>query len=230
MKEKLSKKGLVLVMLVVFTSAVIFGGSDSYAATGWVWSSSGNNWWYDTGSGYAQSEYRDGYWLNAAGWYDASWNGSWQTNGRGWWFQSGSWYPVNQWLKIDGKWYHFNSTGYMDVNTWIGNDYVGDDGAWTTAPVKKTKYGDTIVANLKTYASGAVVNSRKNVLVREEKVTITISKNEESFNLSDYMVDEKVIMKNVNKAIGLKVGDTFELEAEYGDGSRRFVYTILEIK
>ena len=230
MKEKLSKKGLVLVMLAVFTSAVIFGGSDSYAATGWVWSSSGNNWWYNTGSGYAQSEYRDGYWLNAAGWYDAAWNGSWQTNGRGWWFQSGSWYPVNQWLKIDGKWYHFNSTGYMDVNTWIGNDYVGSDGAWTSQTSRTVKRGDTIVTKCITYGSGAVVNTTDYVKMKEEKLTLKVNRYEKEFNKSDDAPNYNEIDKIINKIIGLRVGDSFEIMGSYGDGDRKYVYTILEIK
>ena len=40
----------------------------------------------------------------------------WQRNSAGWWWQEndGS-YPVSEWKKIDGKWYHFNASGYMDT-------------------------------------------------------------------------------------------------------------------
>lgn len=39
----------------------------------------------------------------------------------------------NQWIQSNGKWYHMNSDGIMDTNSWIHNDsgswsYVGDNG------------------------------------------------------------------------------------------------------
>ena len=126
------KKILSLALaLALVLSLVIINNSDANAAgkEGWVNSSGG--WWYSFGDGtYAQNEYIDGYWLNGAGWYEAQWTGGWKKNNVGWWFQSGSWYPVNQWLKIDKKWYHFNASGYMDAGKWVGNYYVGSDGAW----------------------------------------------------------------------------------------------------
>ena len=229
----------VLLSFIILVALVVAIGSDSSAAsTGWVWSDTANNWWYETEYGYASNEYRDGYWLNDAGWYDSAWNGSWQSDGNGWWVQSGSWYAADQWLKIDGKWYHFNSSGYMDVNKWIGSDYVGADGAWTTAPepaptpapARVTKYGDTIVTKCVTYGMGRIVKSDDYVKMSEEKVTFKIDKNEGRFNtFEDYITDSK-IMGNVNKAIGLKVGDTFELQYDFGEGSKKYVYTILEIK
>ncbi len=114
--------------LVLFIGTLYIGSSDVNAASG-KWKQTGGRWWYQySDGGYAQSEYIDGYWLDGAGWYDSAWNGSWQHNSTGWWFQSGSWYPTNQWLKIDTKWYHFNGSGYMDANKWIGNYYVQSDG------------------------------------------------------------------------------------------------------
>ncbi len=94
-----------------------------------TWIESNNNWWYSYADGsYAKSEYVDGYWLNSTGWYDSTWNGHWSSNSIGWWYESNNWYPTNQWLKIDGTWYYFKSSGYMACNEWIGNYYIQSDG------------------------------------------------------------------------------------------------------
>ncbi len=37
---------------------------------------------------------------------------------------------VTGWLKLDGKEYYFNSAGYMQRSKWIGQYWVGEDGAW----------------------------------------------------------------------------------------------------
>ena len=128
-----SKKRMSLILaLVLIIGSFYISGSYANAASG-RWIQTNGRWWYQYGDGgYAQSEYIDGYWLDGAGWYDSSWNGHWASNNTGWWFESGSWYPTNQWLKIDTKWYHFNSSGYMDANKWIGNYYVQSDGSMAT--------------------------------------------------------------------------------------------------
>ena len=221
----------VLLSFMILVASVVAIGSDSNAASpGWRWSDAAGNWWYETESGYAASEYIDGYWLNADGWYDSAWNGSWQSDENGWWFQSGSWYAADQWLKIDGKWYHFNSSGYMDVNKWIGSDYVGADGAWTSQTSRTVKRGDTIVTKCITYGSGAVVNTTDYVKMKEEKLTLKVNRYENEFNKSDDAPNYNEIDKIVNKIIGLRVGDSFEIMGSYGDGNRKYVYTILEIK
>lgn len=79
------------------------------------WRESGGGWWYEFSDGsYAKSEYINGYWLDSAGWYDSAWDAAWFKDSNGWWYQSGSWYPVGEWVKIDKKWYYFNSSGYME--------------------------------------------------------------------------------------------------------------------
>ena len=62
----------------------------------------------------------------------------WVHNGNGWWYQNadGS-YPANVWQQIDGQYYYFNGSGYMVSNCWIGNYYLGGNGAMlknTTTP------------------------------------------------------------------------------------------------
>lgn len=45
------------------------------------------------------------------------------------WYQekNGS-FPKNQWKQIDGQWYHFNESGYMDHDKWVGYYYVKSNG------------------------------------------------------------------------------------------------------
>ena len=99
--------------------------------TGWNYISGRYCYRYADGT-WAASEYIDGYWLDGSGWYDSKWNGHWAHNNVGWWFESGSWYPTSQWLKIDGSWYYFKSSGYMACNEWIGNYYLTGSGAMAT--------------------------------------------------------------------------------------------------
>jgi len=122
---------IITVLSIIFFAVIAFGCCNVNAAEeGWVKSSNGG-WWYQYADGtYARSEYIDGYWLDASGWYTSGWYGKWKSNSTGWWFEDGKWYPTNQWLKIDKKWYHFSSSGYMDTKKWIGSYYVGEDGAW----------------------------------------------------------------------------------------------------
>lgn len=80
-----------------------------------TWQKINGKWYYFTGSGYMDySEYRDGCWLNADGSWNESYSGGrWSSNATGWWYTDNSgWYPVNSWLWIDGKNYHFNGSGY----------------------------------------------------------------------------------------------------------------------
>ena len=57
----------------------------------------------------------------------------WKQDNAGWWYQNadGS-YPTNTWKEISGAWYYFEGNGYMAANKWIGNYYVGSNGAMLT--------------------------------------------------------------------------------------------------
>ena len=79
---------------------------------------------------------------------------SWQQNSTGWWWQEDdNSYPTSTWKSIYGKWFYFDSYGYMlgegwhwidgkcyymysggDMaeSTWIGGDYVNASGEWVT--------------------------------------------------------------------------------------------------
>lgn len=59
--------------------------------------------------------------------------GQWQQDSTGWWYQDDNGgYLVNQWKELNGTWYYFNQDGYMVSNAWVGNYYLGYDGAMLT--------------------------------------------------------------------------------------------------
>jgi glucan-binding YG repeat protein len=41
------------------------------------------------------------------------------SNEKGWWITQidGTWYPKEEWYKISGSWYYFDSKGYMVTGT-----------------------------------------------------------------------------------------------------------------
>lgn len=48
-----------------------------------------------------------------------------------WWYSEGnSW--ATGWRQIDGKWYYFNTSGYMEHDTTIDGYYLDSTGAWST--------------------------------------------------------------------------------------------------
>lgn len=56
--------------------------------------------------------------------------GEWKQDNIGWWYQNddGS-YPVNNWTKIDEKWYQFDGNGYMVTHgNWEGG-FIAPDGS-----------------------------------------------------------------------------------------------------
>ena len=101
--------------------------------TGWL-KSSGKWYFFDNYGIMCTNEYRKGYWLDKNGVMSSTYqHGTWKHNSTGWWFQDGTWYPKNKWVWIDGYCYHFNSKGYIDVNTKIGSDSVNANGQWTVS-------------------------------------------------------------------------------------------------
>ena len=77
------------------------------------------------------SEWVDGKWYNADGTQTYEGTLAWKCNSTGWWAEdTAGWYPVSQWQKIDGKWYYFTSSGYMDYSEYRDGCWLGSDGAW----------------------------------------------------------------------------------------------------
>ena len=83
------------------------------------------------GSGKYSNEWVNGKWYNANGVCDYAGTLSWKSDATGWWVEdSEGWYPVSQWQKIDGKYYYFTSSGYMDYSEYRDGCWLGSDGAW----------------------------------------------------------------------------------------------------
>lgn len=76
------------------------------------------------------NEWVEGKWYNADGKCDYAGTLMWKKNETGWWVEDTTgWYPVSQWQKIDGKWYYFLDTGYMDYSEYRDGYWIGADGA-----------------------------------------------------------------------------------------------------
>ena len=58
-------------------------------------------------------------------------NAEWKQSSTGWWNSKGSSWSVG-WDQINGKWYYFNSDGYMEHDKIIDGYKLGADGAWIT--------------------------------------------------------------------------------------------------
>ena len=129
------------------------GGNDgSMVANGWVKTGgreyylegSGkmatNKWigkWYVGSNGAWNPNYQPARWIkDRTGWWYRNSNGSWTSNnfqdigGNRFFFKSNG-YMAEGWVKFKGKEYYLQpSTGFMLRNRWIGQYYVGADGAW----------------------------------------------------------------------------------------------------
>lgn len=65
----------------------------------------------------------------------------WKRNNVGWWYQESTGaYPTSRWSNIGGKWYYFDNVGYMVHDKWIGDYYLGSDGAMLTSTVTPDGY------------------------------------------------------------------------------------------
>lgn len=87
-------------------------------------------WYYFKPDGYmASNEYYNGYWFNSDGSWDEQYFLTWKSNSTGWWVEDKSgWWPSSKWLKINGYWYYFDSSGYMVTNQYIDGYWIGSDG------------------------------------------------------------------------------------------------------
>lgn len=85
---------------------------DGAMLTGWQYI--GGKYYYLKSNGtMASKEYCGGYWLNADGTWTYKYKASWKRNFTGWWYGDDSgWFAKNETIKIDGKNYNFNASGY----------------------------------------------------------------------------------------------------------------------
>ena len=123
-----------------------------YMRSGWYWD--GKNWYYlgkaNDGSMKTGWQKVNGKWyyMNSDGKMATGWkkvNGTWyylESSGAmhsGWLWDGSNWYLLGGaddgsmktgWQKVNGVWYYMYQNGAMAANTWIGNYYVNNSGAW----------------------------------------------------------------------------------------------------
>lgn len=114
------------------------------------WQQIGGKWYYLEGSGRMLTgwQYLGGVWyyMNGSGQMLTGWqqiggiwyymNGSgrmltgWQLIGGSWYYLDGSGHMLTGWQQIGGTYYYLQPSGAMAADTWIGDWYVDDSGAW----------------------------------------------------------------------------------------------------
>lgn len=67
--------------------------------------------------------------------------GEWKEDIVGKWYDNGDGsYKQSEWLQDNEKWYYFREDGYLLCNAWVGNYYVGADGAMLTGTITPDGY------------------------------------------------------------------------------------------
>lgn len=90
----------------------------------------GKKYYFDAKGYAAANEYASGMWFDGNGNLVEGYSMEWKCNDTGWWIEDKSgWYPVSRWLKIDGYWYYFLDSGYMDYSEYRDGYWLGSDGA-----------------------------------------------------------------------------------------------------
>ena len=130
MRNKTMKKGLVIGMSAVLLASSLVPANVQAAA----WKQNKTGWWWQEDNG----SYPVSTWKSIRGnWYYFDQNGYMKT---GWLKEKENWYYLGSandgamkvgWQQVGGTWYYLNTDGKMAVDTWIGNRYVDDSGAWT---------------------------------------------------------------------------------------------------
>ena len=116
------------------------------------WQKISKKWYYFRPDGtMAVKEYRDGYWLNKNGVCTGFLKAVWRRSGKNWWFGDGIWYAKEQWLTIDGIEYYFMKNGFLATSQWIGDYYVGSDGAYVGKRPKTGELQSVSVSNMPDY-------------------------------------------------------------------------------
>ncbi len=82
-------------------------------ATGWK-TIGGKTYYFKDSGAMAANEWCKGYWLNADGTWTYKYKASWKKDSKGWYYQDTSgWYAKSCTVRIDGKSYTFDASGYM---------------------------------------------------------------------------------------------------------------------
>ncbi len=116
--------------LLQIDGSLYYFNSSGYMVTGWLKISGKWYWFRSSGAAVRGWQKIGGKWY----WFDTTFvmKTGWQKIGGKWYYLNSSGAMVTGWQKIGGKWYHFASSGAMSASRWVGNYYVGSDGAMLT--------------------------------------------------------------------------------------------------
>lgn len=145
---KIFKRGLIFFMTLI--ALFIFSESKFIKANAEGWVKVNNSWRY-----YSDSDVEAGWYKSNGNWYYLDEYGSFKTGWlksegkyyfldlctgkmlKGWIEDNGKWYYLNSsgemvtgWLKYNGNLYYLNNSGVMVRDIYIGEYYLGPDGAW----------------------------------------------------------------------------------------------------
>ena len=136
----MKKKLLVLVMSAFMAMGSIFSPLGTVKTEAATWIKNNVGWWWQEDNG----SYPVSTWKQIGGtWYAFDQRGYMRT---GWYWDGSNWYYLGGtndgdmktgWQKVNGVWYYMYGDGKMAANTWIGDYWVDESGAWT-----KTKQTD----------------------------------------------------------------------------------------
>ena len=134
MKNKTIKKALAIGMSVLMLAST-FTPVSVQAAGGWKQNKTG--WWWEEDNG----SYPTNSWKQIGGtWYYFDGNGymvtGWLKLSSGWYYLTESGAMATGWVQVGNIWYYMNESGVMQVDTWIGNNYVDGSGAWIPGKAK----------------------------------------------------------------------------------------------
>jgi hypothetical protein len=132
----------------------------------------------------------------------------WRQDNNGWWYEEESRYATG-WRDIDGKWYYFNSDGYMAKDTTIDGYTLGSDGAWViTPPTVSTTTNQNNVSIDTTTTNTNVANSNNN----ESRTIVSVF-----YNLDTLQVTRMIQGKQTLKCYYADdIDKKAEVEATYG--------------
>lgn len=135
----------------------------------------------------------DAAWVkDSIGWWNTegnSWSVGWRNIDGKWYYFDSEGYMKTGWLLDGGKWYYLNPNGDMAVNTVINNYTIGSDGAW----IEKIQ---TIINDIKVNA-----NSQLNKPLHNQLIVSLFDENEKgsmvAVNLNNGSVSDIIKDRNV---------------------------------
>lgn len=98
----------------------------------------------------------------------------WRQDSTGWWNAEGNSYSTG-WKQIDGKWYYFNSNGYMAHDTIVDGYKIDNNGVWIqNNTTNSNNINNGIINNGGTSNNNITNNYYDNTDKKDENSTITL--------------------------------------------------------